>query len=222
MRAVRNAARAAHPCAQNGPSGRTGVQQFAEKRIGEHRALAAKGRTSQAGFAPVARRSTSARSGRPRADGGSRGLRARGLPRHRRASPHRIAARRGDFHCPEDAITIIATGPLTSGALAEEIGRLTGAERLFFYDSISPIVEADSIDLSIAFRASRYGKSLDGTDDYVNCPFDREQYERFLDAILAAEAFLRTLPKTTPDFSKPACPSKSSPGAGARRCASVR
>jgi methylenetetrahydrofolate--tRNA-(uracil-5-)-methyltransferase len=88
----------------------------------------------------------------------------------------------------DDAITIIATGPLTSGALAEDIGRLTGAERLFFYDSISPIVEADTIDLSIAFRASRYGKSLDGTDDYVNCPLDREQYERFVDAILAAEA----------------------------------
>jgi methylenetetrahydrofolate--tRNA-(uracil-5-)-methyltransferase len=87
----------------------------------------------------------------------------------------------------EDAITIIATGPLTSGALAEEIGRLTGAERLFFYDSISPIVDADSIDLSVAFRASRYGKSLDGTDDYLNCPFDREQYERFIDAVLAAD-----------------------------------
>jgi methylenetetrahydrofolate--tRNA-(uracil-5-)-methyltransferase len=85
------------------------------------------------------------------------------------------------------AITIVATGPLTSGALAEEIARITGTERLFFYDSISPIVEADSIDLSIAFRASRYGKSLDGTDDYLNCPFDREQYEKFLDALLAAE-----------------------------------
>ncbi len=93
-----------------------------------------------------------------------------------------------------DAITIIATGPLTSGALAEEIGRLTGAERLFFYDSISPIVEADSIDLSIAFRASRYGKSLDGTDDYLNCPFDREQYERFIDALLAAEAVPAHIP----------------------------
>jgi len=86
-----------------------------------------------------------------------------------------------------DGITIVATGPLTSGALAEEIGRITGMERLFFYDSISPIVEADTIDLSIAFRASRYGKSLDGTDDYLNCPFDRDQYERFLDALLAAE-----------------------------------
>jgi methylenetetrahydrofolate--tRNA-(uracil-5-)-methyltransferase len=96
------------------------------------------------------------------------------------------------------AITIIATGPLTSGALAEEIGRLTGAERLFFYDSISPIVEADSIDLSIAFRASRYGKSLDGTDDYINCPFDREQYERFVDALLAADAVPSHIPEDDP------------------------
>ena len=70
-------------------------------------------------------------------------------------------------------IWIIASGPLTSDALAAEIARLTGSERLFFYDSISPIVDAESIDTSIAFRASRYGKSLDGTDDYLNCPFDR-------------------------------------------------
>ena len=87
-----------------------------------------------------------------------------------------------------DAISIVATGPLTSGALAEEIGNLTGAGRLFFYDSISPIVDADSIDVSVAFRASRYGKSLDGSDDYLNCPFDREQYERFVDAVLSAES----------------------------------
>jgi methylenetetrahydrofolate--tRNA-(uracil-5-)-methyltransferase len=87
----------------------------------------------------------------------------------------------------DDALTIVASGPLTSGALAEEIARITGTDRLFFYDSISPIVDADTIDLSIAFRASRYGKSLDGTDDYVNCPFDHHRYERFLDALLAAE-----------------------------------
>ncbi|HTC88690.1 MAG TPA: methylenetetrahydrofolate--tRNA-(uracil(54)-C(5))-methyltransferase (FADH(2)-oxidizing) TrmFO [Bryobacteraceae bacterium] len=103
-------------------------------------------------------------------------------------NPHIELRREEATSIAPNTITIIATGPLTSGALAEEIGRLTGAERLFFYDSISPIVEADSIDLSIAFRASRYGKSLDGTDDYVNCPFDREQYERFLDAIFEAEA----------------------------------
>ena len=89
---------------------------------------------------------------------------------------------------PSEQITIIASGPLTSDALAGEIGRLTGSDRLFFYDSISPIVEADSIDMNVAFRASRYGKSLDGTDDYINCPFDREQYERFLDALLAGDS----------------------------------
>ena len=83
-------------------------------------------------------------------------------------------------------IWIIASGPLTSDSLAEEIARLTGSTRLFFYDSISPIVDAESIDQSIAFRASRYGKSLDGTDDYLNCPFDKPEYEAFLDALLAA------------------------------------
>jgi methylenetetrahydrofolate--tRNA-(uracil-5-)-methyltransferase len=82
-----------------------------------------------------------------------------------------------------DRLTIVATGPLTSGPLAESIGQLTGSNRLFFYDAISPIVDAESVDMSIAFRASRYGKSIDGSDDYVNCPMDREQYERFLDAL---------------------------------------
>jgi methylenetetrahydrofolate--tRNA-(uracil-5-)-methyltransferase len=99
-----------------------------------------------------------------------------------------------------DGITIIATGPLTSGALADEIARITGSDRLFFYDSISPIVDAESIDLSIAFRASRYGKSLDGTDDYLNCPFDREQYERFLEALLAADAVPAHIPEDKTPF----------------------
>ena len=87
-----------------------------------------------------------------------------------------------------DKIWIIASGPLTSDALAAEIGRLTGSQRLFFYDSISPIVDAESIDISIAFAASRYGKSLDGTADYLNCPFDKAGYETFLDALLAASS----------------------------------
>ena len=85
-----------------------------------------------------------------------------------------------------EKIWIVASGPLTSDALAAEIGRLTGSERLFFYDSISPIVETESIDNSIAFAASRYGKSLDGTDDYLNCPFDKAQYEAFVDALVSA------------------------------------
>ena len=90
---------------------------------------------------------------------------------------------------PRDGIVIIATGPLTSDALAEEIGRITGSDRLFFYDSISPIVAADSVDMNIAFRASRYGKSLDGTEDYINCPFTKAEYETFVDALLSAERY---------------------------------
>jgi methylenetetrahydrofolate--tRNA-(uracil-5-)-methyltransferase len=102
----------------------------------------------------------------------------------------RIELRRGEVvRIPDKGIVIIATGPLTSDGLAGEIGALTGSERLFFYDSISPIVEAGTIDMLVAFRASRYGKSLDGSDDYVNCPFDKEQYERFVDALLAAQAY---------------------------------
>ncbi|SPE41760.1 Methylenetetrahydrofolate--tRNA-(uracil-5-)-methyltransferase TrmFO [Candidatus Sulfopaludibacter sp. SbA3] len=88
---------------------------------------------------------------------------------------------------PADGIVIIATGPLTSDALAEEIARLTGSGRLYFYDSISPIVDAETVDTNIAFWASRYGKSTDGTDDYLNCPFDREQYDRFVDELLQAQ-----------------------------------
>ena len=99
---------------------------------------------------------------------------------------------------PEDGITIVATGPLTSGDFAEEIGRLTGSDRLYFYDSISPIVESDSVDRSVAFAASRYGKSIDGTDDYLNCPFDREQYEAFLDALLAGHAVPAHIPADAP------------------------
>jgi methylenetetrahydrofolate--tRNA-(uracil-5-)-methyltransferase len=91
-------------------------------------------------------------------------------------------------------IAIIASGPLTSDELAGAIGRLTGSSRLFFYDSISPIVEADSVDRNIAFWASRYGKSTDGTDDYLNCPLDRAQYDRFLDELLEAQAVSAHIP----------------------------
>jgi methylenetetrahydrofolate--tRNA-(uracil-5-)-methyltransferase len=82
---------------------------------------------------------------------------------------------REEVEAVPDGIVVIATGPLTSDALARDIARLTGSERLYFYDAISPIVEADSVDASIAFRASRYDKSLDSTGDYLNCPFDKEQ-----------------------------------------------
>jgi methylenetetrahydrofolate--tRNA-(uracil-5-)-methyltransferase len=95
---------------------------------------------------------------------------------------------------------ILATGPLTSHGLAEAIGRLTGSDRLFFYDSISPIVDARTIDRSIAFPASRYDKSLDGTGDYLNCPFSKLEYERFVDELLAAEATESHVPDDVPYF----------------------
>lgn len=89
---------------------------------------------------------------------------------------------------PDDGVVIIATGPLTSESLAGEIARLTGSDRLFFYDAISPIVDAETVNTGVAFWASRYGKSTSGTDDYLNCPLDREQYERFVDELLAGQS----------------------------------
>jgi len=89
-------------------------------------------------------------------------------------------------HIREDeGITVIATGPLTADALTREIARLTGGTQLFFYDSISPIVEADSIDVSRVYKGARYDK---GTADYINCPMTEEEYGRFYEALLAAEA----------------------------------
>ncbi len=111
-----------------------------------------------------------------------------------------IELRREEVTAIPEGTVVIASGPLTSDALAAEIARLTGSERLYFYDAISPIVEADSVDLSVAFRASRYGKSLDGSDDYLNCPFDREEYERFVDALVAADTFEGHVPDDVPYF----------------------
>jgi methylenetetrahydrofolate--tRNA-(uracil-5-)-methyltransferase len=99
---------------------------------------------------------------------------------------------------------IVATGPLTSEALSADIARLVGAEHLYFYDAISPIVLAESIDRNKVFRASRWNRSLgnrglplqadracgvdDGEGDYLNCPMTREEYERFYDALIHAES----------------------------------
>jgi methylenetetrahydrofolate--tRNA-(uracil-5-)-methyltransferase len=84
----------------------------------------------------------------------------------------------------EDTLAILATGPLTSDALSAEIERITGKGHLAFYDSISPIVETDSIDMERVYMAARWEK---GTADYINCPMDRAEFDRFLDALLAAE-----------------------------------
>lgn len=90
----------------------------------------------------------------------------------------------------ENELTIIATGPLTSDALSNEIARLCShgsdsSPRLYFYDSISPIVDAESIDRSRVYFAARYGK---GSADYINCPMTREEYDRFLDALISAQS----------------------------------
>jgi methylenetetrahydrofolate--tRNA-(uracil-5-)-methyltransferase len=103
------------------------------------------------------------------------------------ASEPRIELRREEVTRIPDGIVIVATGPLTSDGLAADVAQLTGSDRLFFYDSISPIVDADTVDLSIAFWASRYGKSSTGTDDYLNCPFNKEQYESFIDELNKAQ-----------------------------------
>jgi methylenetetrahydrofolate--tRNA-(uracil-5-)-methyltransferase len=85
---------------------------------------------------------------------------------------------------PEDPVTIVATGPLTSDSLAEDVAAFVGQSHLYFFDAVSPVIEADSIDLETAFRASRYGK---GGDDYLNCPMSDREYDRFHDALVAAE-----------------------------------
>jgi methylenetetrahydrofolate--tRNA-(uracil-5-)-methyltransferase len=87
---------------------------------------------------------------------------------------------------PTDGITIIATGPLTSPTLSRALAGLIGSKHLYFYDAISPIVTSESINFDVAFRKSRYGRGTG--DDYINCPLDKEQYERFVDDVLAAES----------------------------------
>lgn len=85
---------------------------------------------------------------------------------------------------PTNCVCIVATGPLTSDKLSQAIARLTHSNHLYFYDAISPIVDADSINMGVAFRASRYDK---GGDDYLNCPMDEATYDTFYEALLSAE-----------------------------------
>ena len=84
-----------------------------------------------------------------------------------------------------DAVNVIAAGPLCSDALASEIARLTGGTGLYFYDAISPIVSAESVNTEVAFRAARYDK---GGDDYLNCPLNEQEYARFYDALTTAQS----------------------------------
>lgn len=86
-----------------------------------------------------------------------------------------------------DTLTIIASGPLTSPALSQSIAALTGEDHLFFFDAIAPVIHTESINMDIAFRASRYGTGEQDEGDYINCPFTKEEYYAFVDALIKAE-----------------------------------
>lgn len=100
-----------------------------------------------------------------------------------------------------DKPTVIATGPLTSPALAQKIANLSGQDYLYFYDAISPIVVADTINMDVAFQANRYDRGETDDGDYINCPMDKEQYEKFVHALQNAETIeLRDFEREDPNF----------------------
>ena len=120
-----------------------------------------------------------------------------------RIAVHREEVLTLDEHSP-DTITVLATGPLTSPALTAELTRLTGSGHLAFYDSISHIVDATTIDMDKVYFAARYDK---GTADYINCPFTKEQYDAFLDALTTAEAVPAKSWEHLPDHESSGAPS---------------
>lgn len=101
-----------------------------------------------------------------------------------RSNPNITVVESEATELPNDEITVVATGPLTSDALAEKISELIGGKSLYFYDAAAPIVDAESIDMTKAFFATRYDK---GTPDYINCPFTEEEYKAFYNALVTAE-----------------------------------
>lgn len=102
---------------------------------------------------------------------------------------------------PQDVPVIIASGPLTSESLTKEIAALSGQNHLYFYDAISPIVEADTINMEIAYRANRYDRGDTEEGDYINCPMNKEEYERFVDALKGADIIeLRDFELDDPNF----------------------
>ena len=223
-RAVLHEMRPVRPTAgaSDRPAGRTGLQQFAEVRAGRLRALAAEGGTAAAGFAGSAGGRSGPRSRRPCAHGGPRCLLRGSDARDRSRIRSSNCAARRSRDVPDDGITIIATGPLTSDALAAEIGRLTGSGPPVLLRQHQPDRRCRHRSITtIAFRASRYGKSLDGTDDYLNCPFDRAAVRALRGRAAGRRSRLVAHRQTTCRTSKPACPSRSWRGAAATRCASV-
>lgn len=102
---------------------------------------------------------------------------------------------------PSDVPVIVASGPLTSDALSKDIAKLSGQDYLYFYDAISPIVEADSINMDIAYRANRYDRGETEEGDYINCPMNKEEYQRFVAALKDANVIeLRDFELEDPNF----------------------
>jgi methylenetetrahydrofolate--tRNA-(uracil-5-)-methyltransferase len=122
-----------------------------------------------------------------------RGLFARRVTEAVEALPEVRLHRQEILRIPDDPVTIVATGPLTSDPLAHDVAAFVGQTHLYFYDAVSPVVEADTIDFARAFRASRYGR---GGDDYVNCAMTEEDYQAFYAALTTAES------ATVHDFDK--------------------
>src|SRR6202047_2705938 len=124
-----------------------------------------------------------------------------------RITIHREEVTQLNEHDP-NTLTILASGPLTSPALAAELQRLTGSDHLAFYDSISPIVDATTIDMDKVYFAARYDK---GTADYINCPFTKEEYDRFMEALTTAEAVPAKEWENLPDHESRGAPSFAAP-----------
>lgn len=113
----------------------------------------------------------------------------------------RITLRREEVTRIPNEPCIIASGPLTSEALAGEIQKLVGQQYLYFYDALAPLVNADTINMDIAFRASRYDHGEESDGDYINCPMTKEEYDRFVEALLAGETIqLREFEREDPRF----------------------
>ena len=99
----------------------------------------------------------------------------------------RIQLIRSEAKSIPEGFVIIASGPLTSDLLTKAIGRLSGQDHLFFFDALAPIIDAESINMQIAFRASRYERGDREEGDYINCPLNKSEYEAFIDSLLRAE-----------------------------------
>ncbi len=123
---------------------------------------------------------------------------AAGVTKRLEAEPRIRIVREEIVEIPSDDVAIVAAGPLVSEPLAHAIGRFTGQEHLYFFDAIAPVLEADSIDRSVVFAASRYGKG--GGDDYLNCPMTEAEYALFLAQLLAGEKAPLHEADTTPFF----------------------